>query len=60
MFFLIPKNAMSERPIALMPLMRWWEALRALEVARWQKKYRVEWDAIEAEMEELNEQLGNF
>ena len=31
MFFLIPKNATSERPIALMPtLIRWWEALRAL------------------------------
>ena len=29
MFFLIPKNVTSERPIALMPtLIRWWEALR--------------------------------
>ena len=46
MFFLIPKNVTSERPIALMPtLIRWWEALRALEVAEWQQKYRVEWDA---------------
>ena len=28
MFFLIPKNVTSERPIALMPtLIRWWEAL---------------------------------
>ena len=37
MFFLIPKNATSEIPIALMPaLIRWWEALRAPEVAKWQ------------------------
>ena len=37
MFFLIPKNVTSERPIALMPtLTRWWEALRAPEVAKWQ------------------------
>ena len=42
MFFLIPKNVTSERPIAPMPtLMRWWEALRAPEVAKWQQKYRV-------------------
>ena len=34
MFFLISKNVTSERPIALMPtLIRWWEALRAPEVA---------------------------
>ena len=46
MFFLIPKNVTSERPIALMPtLIRWWEALRAPEVAQWQQKYRVDWDA---------------
>ena len=25
-------------------LIRWWEALRAPEVAEWQLKYRVEWD----------------
>ena len=25
----------------------WWEALRALEVAKWQRKYRVDWDAID-------------
>ena len=48
MFFLIPKNVTSERPIALMPtLIRWWEALRAPEVAKWQQKYRVEWDATD-------------
>ena len=30
----MPKNVTSERPIALMPtLIRWWEALRATEVA---------------------------
>ena len=28
-------------------LMRWWEALRAPEVAKWQKKYRVDWDATD-------------
>ena len=34
LFLLIPKNVTSERPIALMPtLIRWWEALRAPEVA---------------------------
>ena len=34
MFFLIPKNVTSERPIALMPmLIRLWEASRAPEVA---------------------------
>ena len=43
MFFLIPKNVTSERPIALMPtLIRWWEALRAPEVTKWQQKYRVD------------------
>ena len=32
MFFLIPKNVASQRPIALMPtLIRWWEAVRAPE-----------------------------
>ena len=36
MFLLIPKNVASERPIALMPtLIRWWEAVRAPEVAKW-------------------------
>ena len=34
MFFLIPKNVTSDRPIALMPtLIRWRKALRAPEVA---------------------------
>ena len=48
MFFLIPENVTSERRIALMPtLTRWLEALRAPEVATWQQKYRVEWDATE-------------
>ena len=43
MFFLIPRNVTSERPIALMPkLIRWWEALRAPEVAKWQQRYRVD------------------
>ena len=48
MFFLIPKNVRSETPIALMPtLIRWWEALRAPEVVKWQQTYRVEWDATD-------------
>ena len=34
MFFLIPKNVTSERPIAVMPtLIRWWEVVRAPEDA---------------------------
>ena len=46
MFFLIPKIVTSERPIALMPtLIRRWEVLRAPEVAKWQLKCRVDWDA---------------
>ena len=28
-------------------LIHWWEALRAPEVAKWQQKYRVEWDAAD-------------
>ena len=48
MFFLIPKNVTSERPTALMPtLLRWREALRAREVAKWQQKYGVDWDATD-------------
>ena len=48
MFFLIPKNVTSERPIALMPtLIRWWEAIRAPEVAKWRQKCRVDWDATD-------------
>ena len=47
-FFLIPKSVTSERPLALMPtLICWWEALWASEVARWQQRYRIEWDATE-------------
>ena len=46
MFCLIPETLTSERPIALMPtLIRWWEAQRASEEAKWQQKYRVDWDA---------------
>ena len=38
----------KQRPIALMPTsVRWWEALRAPEVAKWQQKYRAEWDATD-------------
>ena len=49
MFFLIPKNVTSERPIALMPpLIRGWEASRAPEVAKRQQKYRVDFDATDA------------
>ena len=49
-FFLIPKNVTSERPIAL----------RASEVAKWQQKYRVDWDALPTgEMEEISAQCEN-
>ena len=35
-------------PIALKPtLTRWWEALRATEVEKWQQTYRVDWDATD-------------
>ena len=48
MFFLIPQNVTSERPIALMlTLIRWCEAVRALEVAKWQQRYRIGWDATD-------------
>ena len=44
-------------PIALMPtLIRWCEAMRASEVAKWQQKYRVDWDAAG----ELSRQSGKF
>ena len=44
---MFPKSVTSERPIALAPtLIRWWEALRAPEVAKSQQKYFVDWDAI--------------
>ena len=48
MFLLIPKNVTSEMPIALMPtLIRWWEAVRAPEVVKWQQRYRIDWDATD-------------
>ena len=48
MLLLMPKNVTSERPIALMStLIRWCEALRAPEVAKWQQKYRVECDTTD-------------
>ena len=28
-------------------LIRWWEASRVAEVAKWQQKYRVDWDATD-------------
>ena len=44
--FLIPKNVTSERTTLLMPtLIRWCEALRPPEVAKWQQKYRAVWGA---------------
>ena len=59
MFFLMPKNVASERPIALMPtLIRWWEALRAPEVAKWQQKYPVVGTPRMVESEELNKRCG--
>ena len=60
MFFLIPKNVTSERPIALMPTsICWWEALRAPEVAKWQQKYRVEWDATNERNGAAQQSVGN-
>ena len=48
MFFLIPENVTSERPIALLhALIRWWEGLWAPEVTRWQQRHRVRWDATD-------------
>ena len=42
-FFLIPNDVTSERPSALMPtLMRWWEAMRAPEVVKWQLECRAD------------------
>ena len=42
------KNVTSERPIApTLTSIRWWEALRAPEVAKWQQKCRVVWDATD-------------
>ena len=59
MFFLIPKNVTSERPIALLPtLIRWQEVLRAPQAAKWQLKYRVDWDAADGSKEELSRQSG--
>ena len=47
-FFLIPKNVACGRSFALLlTLIRWWEALRAPEVAKSQQKYRVAWDATD-------------
>ena len=60
MFFLIPKNVTSERPIALMPtLIRWWKVLRAPEVAKRQHKDRVERDATD-ERNGGSESVGNI
>ena len=61
MFFLIPKDVTSERPIALMPtLIRWWEALTALEVAKWQQKILWIGTLLTGEMEEPSKQCGKF
>ena len=46
MFFLVPKDVTSERPIARMPTLIRWEAMRAPEVAKWQK-CRADWDATD-------------
>ena len=60
MFFLIPKNVTTERLIALMPtLIRWWGALRALEVAK-QQKYRVGWDATDGRNGGPSKRCGKF
>ena len=61
MFFLILRNVTSERPIALIPtLIRWWEALRAPEVATWQQKHRVDGDAADGRNGEDNNLCGQY
>ena len=43
-----PKNVTSERPIAhLSTMVRWWEAMRAPEVAKWKYKNRIAWHATD-------------
>ena len=45
---LVRRTSRVRGAVALMPtLIRWWEALRAPEVATWQQKYRVDWDATD-------------
>ena len=50
MFFLIPKNVTSERPIALVPTLM-------PTVAKWQQKYRVDWDPTDGR-NQWREQYG--
>ena len=46
MFFLFPKSATSERPLALLPLViRWWKWLRAPAVVELKNGKIVKWDA---------------
>ena len=53
------KNVTTEGPVALMPtLIRWWEALRASEVAKWQEKYRIDWDATDGRNGGARRQCG--
>ena len=48
MFFLIPKNVASERPLALKStLIRWWEVIRSPDVAKWQQRCRADRDATD-------------
>ena len=41
------RSVTSERPGLMLTMIRWWEALRAPEVPKWQQKYRVECDATD-------------
>ena len=41
MFFLTPNDVTSERLIAPLRTLIWWEWLRAPEVERWQERQRV-------------------
>ena len=56
------KNVTSERPIALMPtLIRWWEALRAPEVAKHgSRSIALIGTLTTGEMEELSVQCGKY
>ena len=61
MFFLIPMNVTCERPIALtLAMICWWEALRAPEVAKWQYKCCIEWDARNGGAERTVLELASF
>ena len=52
-----PENVASERPTALVPTIRWWEALRAPEVAEGTRSIGM---IGMLQMEEVSGQCGRF